>query len=275
METVGHDAGDDFSSDAAPRETFADAEESTGAGDGGEDGVGIDGFDAAQVDDFDLVAILLEFVGSTDGFVHHGRVGDDGGVPTRAGDARFADGQRGVGKAVGFEVIVEELVLAEDDGVIEVDGGEEHVIGVLDGGGGEDDQAGVVGVDAFHALAVERTGAGGAATGQADDDGAGNVGAPELGGGLVDDLVETDAAEVGKLHLDDGSRAFDGGSDGGADHGIFADGRINDATGEFAVEMFGGFEGTTEFADVLTVDEDSGITPQGFVLGFANGFEIS
>ena len=66
-------------------------------------------------------------------------------------------------KAFGFEVVVEVFVFAEDDGVIELNGFEEHGVGVLDGCGADDDKAGVVGVEGFEILGVERAAAGGAA----------------------------------------------------------------------------------------------------------------
>ncbi len=275
VEAVGDDAADDFGADSAPWEAFGDGEESAGAGDGGEDGVGVEGFDAAEVDDFDFPAVVEEVVGGAEAFVEHGAAGDDGGVAAAAGDSGFADGESFCGQGVGLEVIVEELVFAEDDGVVEGDGVEEHGVGVADGGGGEDDEAGVVGVEAFHALAVERAAAAGAAAGEADDERAGDAGAPEVGGGLIDDLVEADAGEVGELHFDDGAHAADGSADGHADHGVFADGAVEDAAGEVAREVLGGFEGAAEGGDVLAVDEHGRVVAQGLGLSFADGFQIS
>ena len=78
-------------------------------------------------------------------------------------------------------------------------------------------------VDALHALAVERTTAGCPTAGQANGDRAGDVRAPEVSGGLINDLVETAGTEVSKLHFNNRAGPFKGGTNGHADHGIFAD----------------------------------------------------
>ena len=129
-------------------------------------------------------------------------------------------------------------------------------------------------VDSLHRLAVKRAAARRATGGHANGDGARHVGAPVKRGGLVDDLIESDGGKVGKLHLDDGPRAFDSGTDGHADHGVFADGRIEDATGEFFAEILGGLESTAKGGDILTVKEYGGIVTQSFVLRLTNGFEV-
>ena len=99
------------------------------------------GLIAAQVDDFDLPAVGGEFLGAGERLMHHRAVGDDGGVAARPGDARLADGQRLGRAALGLEMVVEILVLAEDDRVVDGDGFEEHGVGVLDRRGRHDDEA--------------------------------------------------------------------------------------------------------------------------------------
>ena len=51
--------------------------------------------------------------------------------------------------------------------------------------------------------------------------------------GVVDDLIERDAGKIGELHFDDRPHAFDRRADGRADHGVFADRRVQDAAGKF------------------------------------------
>jgi hypothetical protein len=217
---------------------------------------------------------LDEILGCLQGLVEHGAVGHDGGIASGAGDAGFAGRLRYVGESFGFEMVIEKLVLAENNRVVDGDRFEHHAVGVFHGGGGHDDESGVVRVDRFHALAVEGAGAERSAAGQAHDDGARDVGAVVKRGGLVDDLVEADGREVGELHFHDGTRAFDGCSDGQSDDGIFAQGRIHDASGKFRGEILRRFEGPAEDADVLPVDEDAGVVGQRLFLGGADGFEV-
>ena len=268
------DAGDDFGGDAAPRPRFAHAEQTAGARDAGDDGVRIQGFDGAQIHDFNLPAFGGEFVRGGDAFVHHGAIGDNGEVATFAGDAGLAHGQGGVRQFVGLEMVIQELVFAENHRVINGHGFEQHAVGVFDRGGGEDDQAGIMRVNRLHHLAVKGPAAGGAAAGQAHGDGAGDIRAPEKRGRLVHDLVETDGGEIRKLHFDDRAQAFDGGADGEAHHGVFADGGIQHATGKFFGEIFSGFEGAAERADILAVDEHAGIILQRARLRLPDGFQI-
>ena len=171
-------------------------------------------------------------------------------------------------------MVVQELVFAENHRVINGDGFEQHAVGVFDRGGGEDDQAGIMRVNRLHHLAVKGPAAGGAAAGQAHGDGAGNIRAPEERGRLVHDLVETDGGEIRKLHFDDRAQAFDGGADGEAHHGVFADGGIQHAAGKFLGKIFGGLERAAEGADILTVDEYTGIILQRARLRLPDGFQI-
>ena len=82
-----------------------------------------------------------------------------------ADDAGLANRQAVVLDRFCLEPTVEEFVLAENDWVIERDRIDEHVVGIGDGCWGEHDEAWVLRIDAFHALAVEGPGAGSAAGG--------------------------------------------------------------------------------------------------------------
>ena len=129
-------------------------------------------------------------------------------------------------------------------------------------------------VNRFEALAVKRSAAGRAAEWQADGDGAGDIRAPKKCRGLVDDLIECDGGKIRKLHFDDWPHPFDGGANSEADNRIFADGRVEDATGKFLLQIFCGLERAAECADILPVDEDARVVAERVGLGFADGFEI-
>ena len=91
---------------------------------------------------------------------------------------------------------------------------------------------------------------------------------------LIDDLVEADGGKIRELHLDDGAHPFDGCAHGRADHGVFADRRIDHPPREFTRQVLRGLERAAEFAHILSVDIDARIRGQGTRLRFANGFEV-
>ena len=129
-------------------------------------------------------------------------------------------------------------------------------------------------VNRFHALTMERTAAGSSARGQTNGNGTRNLGAPIKGRGVVNDLIKAGRGKIGELHFDDGPHAFDGSTDGSTDDGVFADGRIHDASGKFSGQIFCGLESSAEGADILAVNKYARIIFQGFGLGFADGFEV-
>ena len=129
-------------------------------------------------------------------------------------------------------------------------------------------------VNRLHRLAVEGSAASRATRWQANGDGARRVGAPVESRGLIDDLIEPDRTEVGELHLQDRVSAFDGCANGHADHRVLTDRCIKYTARELILEVLGRFERTTERADVLSVEEHVRIAAQGFVLRFADGFEV-
>ena len=134
----------------------------------------------------------------------------------------------------GFPVVVlrlqpavQELVLQKNDGVRNFHGLAQHPVGIRYRGRSHDVQARIMGEQGFQALAVERAGAGGSPAGQAHRDVGGNARAVVMGGRHVDNLVESDRAEVGKLDFHNGLLAHDGGPGHHAGHGVLTDGGVN------------------------------------------------
>jgi hypothetical protein len=85
-------------------------------------------------------------------------------------------------------------------------------------------------------------------------------------GSLVNDLVEAARGKVSELHFHDRPHPLHRGSDGKPHHGIFTDRRVENTPGEFLGEVLGGLEGATEGADILTINENTGIAGQGMLL---------
>ena len=269
----GH-AGDHLGGHAAPRPGFANAKQPSGARHARHHRVGVERLDRAQVHDLNLDAFAGEFLRHGQRFVDHGAVGHDGHVAADAGDARFARGQRLGRQLLRLEMVIEKLVLAENHRVIDGDRVEQHAVGILDRGGRHHHQAGVMRVNRLKTLTVERSAARRAAERETDDNGTRHLRAPEQGRGLIHDLVEAHCGEVGELHLDDRPHPFDGGTDGRADHGVFADRCVEHAARIFLREILGRLEGAAELPDILAVDIDARIFGERAGLRFANGFEI-
>ena len=95
-----------------------------------------------------------------------------------------------------------------------------------------------------------------------------------MGGCLVDDLIEGQRREIGKLDLDDWSHALNRRADGHPQHGIFTDGGILYPSRILGGEILGRLEGSTEVRDVLAVDENGWVVAKCQRLGFANGFKV-
>ena len=269
----GH-TGNHLGGHAAPGPGFADAEQASGTRHTRHHRVGIERLDRAQVHDFHLDAFASEFLGHGQRFVDHRAVGDDRHVTTDAGNARLAGGQRFGREFFRLEMVIEELVLAENHGVIDGDGVEQHAVGVLDRRGRHHHETWVMRVNRLDALAVKRSAARRAAEGEADDEGTRHLGAPEQRRGLIHDLVEAHRGEVGELHLDDWPHPFDRGTDGRTDDGVFADRCVDHAPRIFLREILGRLERASELPDILAVDIDARIFGKRAGLGFANGFEI-
>src|SRR6266487_4651517 len=115
----------------------------------------------------------------------------------------------------------------------------------------------------------------GAARGQAHRDWNWNIGPPVMRAGVVENLIQGNAGKIGELHFHDRSHALERSADGRADHGVFANRRVQDATRKFFRQSFGGLERATKAsANVLSVNENAFVIAQKFRLRFANGFEI-
>ena len=64
--------------------------------------------------------------------------------------------------------------------------------------------------------------------------------------GIVEDLVERDAGEIGELHFDNRPHALHRRADGRAHHRVLADRRVQDAPGKFFRQTFRRFERAAE-----------------------------
>src|SRR6476660_7354166 len=127
-------------------------------------------------------------------------------------------------------------------------------------------------VDRLHRLAVERAASLCSAGGQSNRDWHRDIGPPIMRPRIIQDLVQRDARKIGKLHLNDRPHAMNGGANGGPDHGVLTDWRIQDTAREFGGQAFGGLKRTSESsAYVLAVDKDAIVIAQEFGLRFANG----
>src|SRR4029450_9789887 len=123
---------------------------------------------------------------------------------------------------------------------------------------------------------MERAAPFGAATRQPNRDRDRYIGAPVMRSGIVEDLVERDAGEIGKLHFHNRPHALERSADGRAHHGVLADRRIQDASGKFFGQSFGRLECAAEGSThVLSVDEDAFVIAQESRLRFTDSLEIS
>ena len=85
-----------------------------------------------------------------------------------------------------------------------------------------------------------------------------HLGPPVVRAGVVQNLVERDAGKICKLHFNDGPHSVKSSADRRANHCIFANRRIENASRKFFRQSLGRFERPAESsADVLSVNEDA------------------
>ena len=95
-----------------------------------------------------------------------------------------------------------------------------------------------------------------------------------MGGRHVDNLVESDRAEVGKLDFHNGLLAHDGGPGHHAGHGVLTDGGVNHPVREQLLEALGRFECAAENAYVLPVQKDVPVFRKQVFLGVVDGINV-
>ena len=176
--------------------------------------------------------------------MHHQPVGDDADRTPFAHDRGFAEWNRvrGLGH-LAFET-VEVLVLAEDHRVVVADALDQQPLGVVRRARADDLEPGDVGEQRRQHLAVLGRGAKAGADHRADHDRGLGLAAEhvlELGG-LVEDLVETDAHEVDEHQLGHRAHAAGRRADRRADVGAFAQRRVEQAVAMLGVKPFGDAE---------------------------------
>src|SRR5262245_37573699 len=94
--------------------------------------------------------------------------------------------------------------------------------------------------------------------------------------GLVQDLVECNAGKIGKLHFDNRPHSLNRGPNRGAYDRVFADRRVQHASGKFFRETLCCLKCATEAAaNVLPVDENALVIAQQFCLRLPDCFAIS
>jgi hypothetical protein len=206
--------------------------------------------------------------------MHHGAVGNDGGVFSRPDDACLADGQVVAIDRLGLEPAVKKFVLAENHRVIDRHRIDEHVIRIRHRRRGQYHQPGVLGINPFHALAVERARTRRATRWQAHGDRDGHAGAVKMRGGLIDDLVEGDRREIRKLHLNDRPHALDGRTHGQTDHRIFRERAIKHTIRKLLRQSLGRLEGPAEGGDVLAIEKHARIFAQQGFLRLTDGIDV-
>ena len=159
VKALRRNARDHFGGHAAPRKRFADTKQSPGARHRCEHSIGIERLDRSQVDHFDLDPLGAELLRDGERFMYHRAVGHDAEIASRPNDSCFPDRQFLRRERVGLEMVIKILVFAEDDRVVDLDRVDQHRVSIFDRSGRDDDQPGIMRIDSFHALAVERAAA--------------------------------------------------------------------------------------------------------------------
>src|SRR6266700_3582552 len=230
-----------------------------------EDGCLVQWAERAQVDHLGLDAVRGQGVGGFEGLCEAAAVGDQGHVAARAayGGAGDVDGA-GVRRQLTAQV-VERAVLEEQDRVGVLQGSPQHATGVLEGRRREHLDAGNVGVPAFQAVGVLGGELAAGPGGHADDQRDAELPTRHVQdrGGIVDDLVQRQQAEVDGHDLHDGPHTAQGGADSGTDEGRLRQRRVADALGaELLQQALADPEAPAVAADVLAHQEHAPVALQ-------------
>ena len=246
--------------------------------DRGQHALAVQRMQRAQIDDLDFQAVLLR--GATGGdlrVVRHQAPGEERQVVAFAGDARRTRQQRRVLlRHLAANLPVAVLGLEEEHRVGVQYRAVQQAAGVARGGGHHDFQAGNVGEERLHALAVVKAAAGHRAVGHADHQG--HVPAARRAvihaRRLTHDLVEGRVDEIGELNLADRPQVRQRRADAHADDAHLRQRRIHDAPrAVLLVEPLRGAEDAAAPTDVLAGDEDPFVLRQRLVQRAADGLD--
>ena len=172
-------------------------------------------------------------------------------------------------------MVIKIFVLAVDDRIVDRNRVDQHGISIFHGRRRHHDESRVVRVERLHRLAVKRAAAFCSTGWKTHRDRNRNVRAPVMGAGLIENLIQRDAREIGKLHFDNRPHSLQRRSDRSANNCIFADRSVQHAIRKLLSQTLGRFERAAKCAaDVLPIDEHAIVFAQQFRLCFADRFEI-
>ena len=163
-------------------------------------------------------------------------------------------------------MVIEILVLAEDDRVINFHSFEQHRVGVLDCSGSHHHDAGIMRVESLHALRMKRPGARSATAGKSHNDGARHARPPKHRRRVLENLREAAGGKIRELHFDNRAHPFERCANGEPDLRILGNRRINHASGKLLRQSLCRFECAAEVRDVLPVDENAFVFREQFTL---------
>ena len=167
-----------------------------------------------------------QFLGHGQGLVHHRAVGHQGQVASGAGDARFAHRHRLGRQLLGLEMVIEVLVLAKDDRVINRHRLQQHAVGILDRGGRQHNQARIMRVEASRLWLWKGPLPDVPPHGKRTVMGQGTWVRQYSVAAWLTIWLKATVEKSANCNLDDRAHSLDGRAYGQAQHGIFADGRV-------------------------------------------------
>ena len=175
----------------------------------------------AQVDDLRRDSVGRQRLRRVQRLPQRAAIGDQRHIPSGTPDHGFADIDRPAIRAEGAGDVVEHDMLEDDHRIGILQGRPQHVAGVLDRRRGHDLEAGHMGVPVFQAMGMLGGELPAGAGGDPDDHRHVELTARHVpdGGGVVDDLIERQQAEIDRHDLDDRPHAAERRTDAGADEG--------------------------------------------------------